>query len=121
MQHDQVMTKTQNFVKMIGQIGFDPEVRELQSGRRVARISVCTHDLKIDSDETKSIETQWHTIVCWGKVAQSASDFLKKGMFIDLEGRLVHRRYESQNGDTRYITEVVMTSFEVVKKSKVKT
>lgn len=106
---------TKNLVQMIGQLGFDPEVREFAKGRLVARMSVRTDDIYTNSEGVSMNNTQWHTIVAWGSLAQQVADTLKKGMYISLDGRLVHRNYEGKDGTKRYVTEVVMSSFTIVK------
>lgn len=74
-------------------------------------MSVATIDTYKNLDGDTVTDTQWHTVVAWGTMAEDARRLLKKGSRIDLEGRLVHRSYTGKNGDVRYVTEIVMSSF----------
>lgn len=100
-----------NRVQLMGHLGRDPEVRELNGGRKMARFSIATNERFPYGDGQFREDTQWHGIVAWGRVAEEAGDQLKKGSRVALEGRLVHRVYEAKDGQKRYVTEVVMNSF----------
>lgn len=107
--------KTQNnIVRLIGNIGFTPEVRELAEGRKVARMSVATNESYTNGAGEKVTDTQWHTVVAWGRMADQVGLLLDKGMPIMLEGRLVHRSYAGKDGLKRHITEVVLNDFKVI-------
>lgn len=108
------MNRINNTVRLIGNCGFDPEVRELAKGRKVARISVATHETYTNADGDKVTDTQWHTVVAWGQTAAALERLVRKGTSIALEGRLVHRSYEGKGGVKRFITEVVMSDFRLV-------
>lgn len=102
-----------NRVQLIGNLGKDPDVREFEGGKKMARFSVATNERFAYGDGQFKEDTQWHGIVAWGRVAEQAAQQLRKGVRISLEGRLVHRSYETKDGQKRYITEVVMNSFQV--------
>jgi len=108
------MNKISNTVRLIGNCGFDPEVRELAKGRKVARISVATNDSYRNASGERVTDTQWHTVVAWGTTAEAVERMLRKGSPVALEGRLVHRSYETKDGTKRYITEVVMNDFQLL-------
>lgn len=108
------MNKISNTVRLIGNCGFDPEVRELAKGRKVARISVATHETYTNGEGEKVTDTQWHTVVAWGQTADALQRLVRKGSGIALEGRLVHRSYQAKDGLKRYVTEIVLNDFRLV-------
>lgn len=108
------MNTLKNKVHLIGNLGFDPEVREIAKGRKVARISVATNDSYRNANGERVTDTQWHTVVAWGPTAEAVEKMLRKGSPVALEGRLVHRSYETKEGVKRYITEVVMNDFQLL-------
>jgi len=103
-----------NRVQLMGNLGKDPDVREFEGGKKMARFSMATNERFAYGDGQFKEDTQWHGIVAWGRLAEQVSQQLQKGARISLEGRLVHRSYETKEGQKRYITEVVMNSFQVV-------
>ncbi len=108
------MNTLKNKVHLVGNLGFDPEVREIAKGRKVARISVATNDSYRNASGERVTDTQWHTVVAWGQTAEMVERLLRKGSPVMLEGRLVHRSYEAKDGSKRYITEVVMNNFQLL-------
>lgn len=100
------MQNLRNRVQLIGRLGQDPETRTLASGKALTTFSVATSDSYRNADGEKVEDTQWHNIVAWGKVGEIAAEYLTKGQEIALEGKLIHRSYETQDGDKRYVTEV---------------
>lgn len=108
------MSGPRNHVKLIGKVSFDPEVREIAKGRLVARLSLVTNETYRNKEGEMVTDTQWHTVVAWGSMAQVVTDKIKKGMSIALDGRLVHRSYTGKDGEKRYVTEVLMSSFNIL-------
>jgi single-strand DNA-binding protein len=108
------MNKLNNQVRLMGNLGFDPEVREIAKGRKVARISVATNEVYMNAEGERVSDTQWHTVVAWGRMAEQVQRFLQKGSPIALEGRLVHRSYQSKDGIKRFITEIVLSDFKLL-------
>lgn len=102
------MNKLRNSVQLIGRLGIDPEVKNLDSGKTLTKFSLATSDSYKNSAGEKVEDTQWHNIVAWGKVAEIAGKYLKKGNEVALEGKLIHRSYETAEGEKRYITEINM-------------
>lgn len=100
------MTSLRNNVKLIGHLGQDPEVRTFETGNKKASFSIATTDAYKNQKGEKIKDTQWHNIVIWGKLADIAGQYLKKGSEIAIEGKLVHRVYETTGGEKRYITEI---------------
>ena len=99
------MKSLRNSVKLIGHVGKDPEVKTF-GDRTKAAFSIATTDNYKNAKGEKVEDTQWHNIVIWGKLADVAEKYLKKGQEIVVEGRLVHRDFETDKGEKRHITEI---------------
>ena len=95
-----------NKVILIGNLGADPEVRSLESGVKVATLNLATSETYKDKNGEKQTNTEWHRIVLWRGLADVASNYLKKGSQVYIEGKLRTRSYEDQDGKTRYVTEI---------------
>lgn len=108
------MNTMKNLVQLIGNLGNDPEIKEVSGGRRMARMSVATSESYTNKSGERITDTQWHTVVAWGTTAEAVERLLRKGSPIALEGRLVHRSYETKEGVKRYITEVVLNDFQLL-------
>lgn len=100
------MQNLRNRVQLIGRLGQDPEVKTLTSGKKLTTFSIATSDSYRNSDGDKIEDTQWHNVVAWGKVGEIVGEYLTKGQEVALEGKLIHRTYETNEGEKRYITEV---------------
>lgn len=98
------MKSLRNSVQLIGRLGKDPEVKSFNNSKKAA-FTIATTDSYKNQKGEKIEDTQWHNIVIWGKLAGVAEKYLKKGQEIAVEGKLVHRAYET-NGEKRYITEI---------------
>lgn len=98
------MKSLRNSVQLIGRLGMDPEFVELKSGKKIAKFSLATNESYRNQKGERIDETQWHNIVAWERKAIFANDYLKKGMEVALEGKLVHRQYENSEGEKRYST-----------------
>lgn len=96
-----------NKVLLIGNLGSDPELRFTPSGAAVCNFSLATNKRYTDRNGDKKEETQWHRIVLWQKLAETASQFLKKGSCVYIEGELQTRSWETDDGEKKYVTEVV--------------
>ncbi|NUF49901.1 single-stranded DNA-binding protein [Gilliamella sp. ESL0250] len=98
-----------NKVILVGNLGQDPEVRYMSNGNAVANLSVATSESWKDKQtgETRD-RTEWHRVVVFGKLAEIAGEYLKKGSQIYLEGQLQTRKWQDQSGQDRYTTEVVI-------------
>lgn len=102
------MNSLRNRVQLIGNPGMDPEVKDLDKGRKMAKFSLATSDYYRNAKGERVDETQWHNIVAWGKTAELVEKFVRKGKEVGLEGKLVSRSYDTKEGERRYITEVVL-------------
>jgi single-strand DNA-binding protein len=95
-----------NKVQLIGNLGNTPEIKTMESGKKMARFSLATSENYRNAKGEKVTETQWHSIVCWGKLAEIVEKYLTRGKEIALEGRLINRSYNDKEGNKKYITEV---------------
>jgi len=100
------MYALKNKVQLIGNLGNAPEVRTLESGKKMARFSVATNENYRNAKGEKVTETQWHNLVAWGKVAEIVEKFLTKGKEVAIEGKLVNRSYNDKEGNKKYVTEI---------------
>lgn len=96
-----------NKVILVGNLGADPEIRNLENGAKVARISVATNENYQDKNGEWQKITEWHNVVAWRRLADSAERNLKKGGMVYVEGKITNRKWQDQNGNDRYTTEVV--------------
>jgi len=101
------MSTLRNTVQLIGHVGNEPEIVNLESGKKLAKFSVATNESYKNSKGEKITDTQWHNIVAWGKTAEIVENYVPKGKEIGIEGKLTNRSYEDKDGIKRYITEVV--------------
>ena len=104
------MNALRNSVRLLGHLGEDPKVRRLDSGKSVANFSIATNETYRDSRGEKQTETTWHRLVAWGKQAEIAEKYLKKGSEITIEGKLTNRQWEDKQGEKHYMTEIVINS-----------
>ncbi|MDU8886738.1 single-stranded DNA-binding protein [Yeosuana sp. MJ-SS3] len=101
------MNSLRNKVQLIGNLGNDPEIINLESGKTLAKFSIATNDSYKNANGEKITDTQWHNVVAWGRTATLAEKYLMKGKEVAIEGKLTSRSYENKEGEKRYITEIV--------------
>uniref|UniRef100_UPI0035C84B2E single-stranded DNA-binding protein n=1 Tax=Aurantibacter sp. TaxID=2807103 RepID=UPI0035C84B2E len=101
------MNTLRNKVQLIGNLGNDPEIINLESGKKMAKFSIATNESYKNIKGEKIVDTQWHNIVAWGKTADIIEKYVSKGKEIAIEGKLTSRSYDTKEGNKRYITEVV--------------
>lgn len=101
------MNSLRNKVQLIGNLGGNPEVVNLESGKKLAKFSIATNESYKNAQGEKVEDTQWHNIIAWGKTAEIVENYLTKGNEVAIEGKLVNRNYEDKEGNKRYVTEVV--------------
>lgn len=105
-------TRGINKVILVGNLGQDPEVRYTPSGSAVTSISVATSESWKDKNSGQMQEkTEWHRVVLFGKLAEIAGEYLRKGSQVYLEGKLQTRKWQDQQGQDRYTTEIVVDGF----------
>lgn len=101
------MSTLKNKVQLIGNVGNEPEIMNLDSGKKVAKFSIATNEFYKNSNGEKEQNTQWHNVVAWGKIAEIIEEYVGKGKEVAIEGKLTSRSYETKEGEKRYVTEVV--------------
>jgi single-strand DNA-binding protein len=102
-----------NKVILVGTLGADPDVKYAANGNAIANLSVATSDEWMDkSTGQKQQKTEWHKVTIFGKLAEIAGQYLKKGGTCYLEGKLQTRKWQDPNGQDRYTTEVVISGFD---------
>lgn len=104
-----------NKVILVGNLGADPEVRYLPSGDAVANIRLATTDRykEKESGELKEV-TEWHRVSFFGRLAEIVSEYLKKGSSVYVEGRIRTRKWQGQDGQDRYTTEIVAEQMQML-------
>ena len=100
------MNNLKNKVQLIGNLGAAPEVKTLDGGKKLARISLATNETYKNAKGEKVTETQWHNIIAWGKTAEIVEKYFTKGLEVMVDGKLVSRNYTDKDGVKRYVTEV---------------
>lgn len=109
------MARGINKVILIGNLGQDPEVRFTPSGTAVANLNLATTDTWMDRQSGQRQErTEWHRVVMFNKTAEIAQQYLKKGSKVYIEGRLQTRKWQDQNGQDRYSTEIVANDMQML-------
>ena len=101
------MARSLNKVQLIGNLTQDPEIRQTPSGQSVSSVTVATNRRWTGSSGETQEKAEFHNIVLWGKLAEIAGQYLRKGSKVYIEGRLETRSWEAQDGTKRYKTEVV--------------
>lgn len=102
------MNTLRNKVQLIGNLGNDPEIITLESGKKLAKFSLATNENYKDANGEKQTKTDWHNLIAWGKTADIIEKYVTKGKEIAIEGKLTSRSYETKDGEKRYVTEIVV-------------
>ncbi len=100
------MNSLKNKVNLIGNLGFNPEIRTINGGRKLAKVTIATNESYNNNNGDRITETQWHNLIAWGKTAEIFEKYTKVGSRIAVEGKLISRNYTDKNGQKRYVTEV---------------
>jgi single-strand DNA-binding protein len=103
-----------NKVILVGRLGRDPETRYTGGGQAVANFSMATDETYKDKNGEKQKRTEWHKIVVWGKLAEIAQQYLKKGSLLYLEGRIQSREWQDKEGQKRTSFEIVASNFRML-------
>ena len=107
---------TVNKVILVGRLGADPQLKYTPSGKANANFNIATNFTWKDQDGNKQDKTDWHRVVAWGKLAEVMGEWLKKGSYVYIEGKLQTRSYDDSNGVKKWITEVVASDMEMLGK-----
>jgi single-strand DNA-binding protein len=105
------MNSLRNSVRLVGNLGTDPEVKSFDNNKKLAKIAIATNETYKNDKGEKVTDTQWHNCILWGVQAQLAEDLLKKGDEVAVEGKLSSRSYVDKDGNKRYVTEIVVNEF----------
>jgi single-strand DNA-binding protein len=105
------MNKVRNSITLIGNLGKDPELKQFENGRTLAKFSLATNEVYRNGNGDKITSTQWHNIVAWGKTAELMGSLLKKGKEVAVTGKLTYRSYQDKDGNNRYVSEIVIEDF----------
>lgn len=100
------MNTLRNRVQLIGNLGNDPEIIDLESGKKLAKFSIATNESYKNGQGEVVKNTEWHNVIAWGKTAEIIEKYLVKGNEVAIEGKLTSRSYEDKDGVKRYITEI---------------
>jgi single-strand DNA-binding protein len=101
------MNQLKNRVQLIGNLGTNPEIITLESGKKLAKMTIATNEDYTNQKGEKVKETQWHNVTAWGKQADIIEKYLTKGKQVCIEGKLNNRNYTDKEGVKRYITEII--------------
>lgn len=103
-----------NKVILLGNLGADPELKSLEGGSRTVVVSLATNEYYRSSDGQRQTRTTWHRLVFWDGLADRLARYARKGSKLYVEGRIDNRSYQDRDNQTRYISEIVVTTFEIV-------
>lgn len=112
------MNQVKNKVQLIGHLGQDPDIKTFENDKKVANMSLATSEQYKNAQGEKITETQWHSVVAWGKLAEIAEKYLVKGTEVVVEGKLVNKNYTDKQGIKRYLTEVQANELLILTKNK---
>src|ERR1700712_4406638 len=105
------MNSLRNSVRLVGNLGMDPEVKNFDANKKLAKVAIATNESYKNDKGEKIVETQWHNLILWGTQAKLAEEYLKKGDEVAIEGKLSNRSYTDKDGNKRYVSEVVVNEF----------
>ena len=100
--------------RLIGYLGKDPELKQLDGGNALSRVSLATKEVYKNKKGEKVEDTQWHNLIGWGKTAELMDTLLKKGKHIVVDGRIAYNTYEDKDGVKRTATQIVVAGFELM-------
>lgn len=103
-----------NKVILIGRLGKDPETRFMTNGEAVSNATLATSETWKDKSGEKQEKTEWHNLVFYRRLAEIAGEYLKKGSQIYVEGRIQTRKYQTKEGQDRYITEIIVNEMQML-------
>ncbi len=112
------MSTLKNKVNLIGRIGAKPVAQSFESGAKKIRLSLATNESYKDKKGEWVENTQWHTIIAWGKQCDRIEKVLDKGSEVVIEGRIVNRAFETKEGEKRFTTEIELTEFVLLNAKK---
>ena len=111
------MNTMKNRVQLIGNVGQDPEIKNLEGGKKLANISIATNDSYTNDKGERITDTQWHRLTAWGNTAEIIEKYVTKGKEIAVIGKLTYRNYDDKNGEKRYVTEITISELQLLGKA----
>lgn len=105
-----------NRVQLIGNLGVDPEIINLESGKKLAKFSLATNETYTNKKGDKVTNTEWHNLVAWGKIAEIVENYLTKGKEVMVVGKLTYNQYETEKGEKRYATQININELQMLGK-----
>jgi single-strand DNA-binding protein len=105
------MNALKNKVQLIGHLGSKLDLKNLESGKFVGKVSLATSEVYKNQKGERVEETIWHNLVVWDKTAENLAKFTDKGSEIAIEGKLTNRSYTDKNGDKKLVTEIIVNEF----------
>lgn len=103
-----------NRVSLIGHLGKNPELVQVKEDLRVAKVSLATTESYRNKEGILKTQTDWHSLVIWGRLAELASAHFKKGTKLFVEGKLKTRKYEDKQGVTKYVSEIIVENIVIL-------
>jgi single-strand DNA-binding protein len=100
-----------NSVQLIGNMGKDVVLTTFDNGNKKAALVLATNDYYTNNKGEKVKQTEWHNLIAWGKTAELMAESLNKGSEVAIQGKLTNRSYTDKDGNTRYVTEIVVNEF----------
>ena len=110
------MNTLRNKVQLIGNLGNDPEIINLESGKKIAKFSLATNDSYNNAQGERVTQTHWHNLIAWNKTAEIVEKYVTKGKEIAIAGKLTTRSWEDKDGMMRYTTEVMVNELLMLSK-----
>ncbi|MBC7642232.1 MAG: single-stranded DNA-binding protein [Flavobacterium sp.] len=111
------MNTLKNRVQLIGNVGQDPEIKNLEGGKKLANISLATNDSYTNEKGEKITDTQWHRLTAWGNTAEIIEKYVTKGKEIAITGKISYKSYDDKNGEKRFTTEITINELQFVGKA----
>lgn len=105
------MNSLKNTVQLIGNLGNAPEIVNLDSGKKLAKFSIAVNEPYKNQEGEKVENTSWFNVVAWGKTAELVEKLCVKGSEVAIEGKLSSRTYETESGEKKYVTEIILNQF----------
>jgi len=106
-----------NKVTLIGNAGAEPELKHLENGTAVASLSLATNESWQDKNGEWQKQTEWHRLICWRENAERLAT-VKKGQLLYVEGKISYRKYQDKDGNDRYTTDIVCSTFRILEKKE---
>ena len=114
---EQQQQVSQNQVHLLGNLGQEIELRETANGKKMARTSLATNEIKTINGQHEKVTT-WHNLIAWGATAEDMSRNLQKGQKVFIEGKIQYRTYETKTGEKRYTTDILVNTFRKIAKEE---